>query len=252
MTRRRAGLVVACALAVALSSPAVVRAEGGDEAEPTTVSGVADFKLTSDTARVSLRLLFAASGEPSRLRIEVVRAGVMQAVAWYDPERLLVLAPAQGLVHEGPPTRETLEAALGLPFCPADMLFALRGGMGKAPPPCDVADVSSEATGSGEEGAIELRRGGAKPTRLRFSRFRDVAGRQWPHRVTLDTTTAHALIDIVALGRGPLAPMPPSADQVAAARHVDAATLAESLGIDRGGDAPLERPAETHGHPLGR
>lgn len=227
--------------------PAIAGEAAGSTVHPASVSGVADLRLTTPDSRVSLRLIFAASGEPARLRIEVVRAGTLLAVAWHDAERVIVFAPTEGLVHEGPPTRQTLEDALGLPFCPADVIHALRGGLPPVPPPCDGSDATRLATGSGDAGAVELRRGGARPTRLRFSRYRDVAGRRWPHRVTLESDLAHAVVDMIAIGQGPLAPMPPSAEQLAAARRVDAATLSRALGIARNG-----APAPAAHEELGR
>ena len=247
MTLRAVILLLAC-----VATTRGMAAEPPTQVPPTSVSGVADLRMTTAESRFSLRLIFAASGDPARLRIEVVRAGTLLAVAWYDAERLMVFAPTEGLIHEGSPTRQTLEAALGLPFCPADVLYALRGGLPPVPPPCDAADAAREATGSGEDGAVELRRGGARPTRLRFSRFRDVAGRPWPHRVTLESDAAHAVIDMVAIGQGPLAPVPPSLEQLQAARRVDAATLSAALGIRRAAASGLAGAPAAPNVELGR
>ena len=211
---------------------APVRAQALPTAESGSVGGVADLRVVTDDHRVSLRVLFAASGDPARLRIEVVRAGTLVAVAWYDTSRLLIFAPTEGLVHEGPPTRETLETALGLPFCPADILHALRGGQPPIPPPCD-APGSGEVTasGAGEEASVEIARGGDAPTKLRFSRFRDVGGRRWPHRVSLESADAHAMVNIIAISHSPLEPLPPAGSSLAVARRVTAREMAEGLGI---------------------
>ena len=133
-------------------------------------------------------------------------------------------APGEpSLVHEGPPTRETLERTLGLPFCPAEIFAALRGGLA---PALACGDSASRPVEDGLELAAS---GGA--ARLRFSRFRRETGRPFPRRVTLESGIARATIDIVVLQESPKAPSPPAPEQLAAARRVGAGELAEALGL---------------------
>ena len=237
MTRRWALCLAMPLAAVLLAAFAALSAhaqEATPAAERGSVGGVADLKVTTGDHRVSLRVLFAASGDPARFRIEVVRAGTLAAVAWYDTTRVLIYAPTEGLLHEGPPTRETLETALGLPFCPADILHALRGGQPPVPPPCDTSGHARTTTiGSGADAAVEIAGAGELPTKLQFSRFREVGGRRWPHRVSLESVGARAIVDIVAISYSPLEPMPPGGAALASARRVTAAEMAEGLGIAR-------------------
>lgn len=213
-------------LAVVVACAATRAADAAEEAWPETVTGVAEARIVNDDQRYTTRLAFAAAIDPPRLRIEVVRAGTLQALAWYDEKRVLVLAPGEPwLVHEGPPTRQTLEETLGLPFCPAEIFAALRGGLA---PALSCGESASKPVEDGVEVAASGTRG---PATLRFSRFRRDTGRPFPRRVTLESGIARATIDITVLQESPKAPAPPSAEQIASARRVGASELAEALGL---------------------
>lgn len=214
--------------------PLPARAAGADDASawPETLTGIAEARIVADGSRFTTRLAFAAAVDPPRLRIEVVKAGTLQALAWYDERRVIVLAPGDPpLVHEGPPTREVLEATLGLPFCPAEIFAALRGGLA---PPITCGSGAARATEDGIEVATTPGTAGPDDPRratLRFSHFRRDGGRAFPRRVVLDSDVARATLEIVVLQESPKAPSPPSAALLASARRVGAAELAAALGL---------------------
>lgn len=227
MRRRLTSWAMACVLAASAATVATAA-----EPWPETISGVADVRVVANDGRFTTRLAFAAAVDPPRLRIEVVKGGMLQALAWYDEARVLVLAPgAPSLLHEGPPTRQTLQETLGLPFCPAEIFAALRGGLA-APMECGESDA--RAVSEGGDAGVEVGAGAiGAPDRatLRFSRFRRDGGRPFPRRVVLDSDRARATLDIVALQESPKAPSPPSEAQVGSARRVSASQLADALGI---------------------
>ena len=218
----------------ALSVPDSSLAQGAAAPWPETLSGVAEARIVGEDGRFTTRLAFAAAVDPPRLRIEVVKGGTLQALAWYDEKRVIVLAPGEpSLVHEGPPTRQTLQDTLGLPFCPAEIFAALRGGL--APQlSCGTGDARAVEDG------VEVSAGAADGRRatLRFSRFRRDGGRPFPRRVVLDSDVARATIDIVVLQESPNPPAPPSEAQLQRSRRVSARELADALGLASGAVPP--------------
>lgn len=206
---------------------------------PETISGVADVRVVGEEGRFTTRLAFSAAVDPPRLRIEVVKGGMLQALAWYDEKRVLVLAPGEpSLVHEGPPTRQTLMDTLGLPFCPAEIFAALRGGLA-APMSCGEGDAREVSEGG--EAGVEIGAGRLDATdraTLRFSRFRRDGGKPFPRRIVLDSELARATLDIIALQESPTAPAPPAEALLARARRVGARALADALGLSPASPAP--------------
>jgi len=237
-------LVIGLPMLLALSLPA---APAEKPAWPECVVGVAEARVAGDEGRVSTRLIYAAAVDPMALRLEVVRAGNVQAIVFADERRLLVYAPGDPpLLHEGLPTRETLRDALGLPFCPAEVFHALRGG--NAPPPrCADAAAGASPEATAADGSLEVRASEAegRAATLKFSHFRRIDGSAWPMRVTLDSDVARATLEIQALEVTQKRPVPPQDAVLARARRVSATELASSLGLRH------EPPGDTRESPKG-
>jgi hypothetical protein len=237
---------LAVALAVLVALPLSAR-----PSEPATwpecVVGVAEARVAGEDGRVSTRLIYAAAVSPMALRLEVVRAGNVQAIVYADERRLLIYAPGDPpLLHEGLPTREALREALGLPFCPAEVFHALRGG--NAPPPrCADAPAGVASGATAADGSLEVRaaENEGRQATLRFSHFRRIDGNAWPMRVTLDSDVARATLEIQALEVTAKRPVPPQDAVLARARRVTASEMAASLGLRH---AP---PAEAREAPEG-
>lgn len=211
---------------------AVALPAGADPGWPASVTGTAEVVLASDGERVSTRLVFAAGVAPSGLRVELVRAGTLTAVLWLDEKEVRVLVPAEPpLLHVGAPTRTTLEASLGLPFCPSELLFALRAGL---------APVPSCGEGPGhvvrrEGRVVGLRRSGADPgdpLALEFLRFERQGSRTWPRRALLRAEEGVATVDVLSIQERPVAPSPPVGAAWDRAVRVEPAEIARALGVD--------------------
>ncbi len=232
----------AAAWLVLLCLVAAPRATAQDAAElwPGTITGVAEARVTTEDGRFTTRLAFAAAVGPSRLRIEIIKGGTMQALVWYEEREMIVLVPGDPpIVHRGPPTQALLERTLGLPFCPAQVFSALRGGL--APEPDCGPSPGSRSVEDGVEmgGAAES---GERVT-LRFKQFRRDGGRPFPRRVILESSRARASLDIVTMQDSPKAPSPPAASLLERARRVSAAELARTLGVVRAPGGAGEDPA---------
>jgi len=200
---------------------------------PRSVVGVADVRLVGGSGRTSSRLVFAAAVEPLALRVEVVRGGRAQALVWADTERVRILVPdSPPLLLEGPPTRETLGEALGLPFCPDELVFALRAGRAPRPACGDADAVASVETDGDRVVALSRRRDGDVPAvSLRFSRFERAGERTWPRRVRLTTEGTEATVDFSTVEERAQPPLPMAADALGPARSVSAAEMGRVLGL---------------------
>lgn len=198
-----------------------------------TIVGSAEVKLTGSGQRGSARIVYAASAEPSALRLEVVRAGSVGAVVYCDAERLRVLVPgARPLLHETEPTRQGFESALGLPFCLDELLFALRAGNAAAPA-CAGRTAVPVRTRRGRVSGLERegQRGG-RPELLRFSRWRTSANGEWPTRAVLETEGSVATLLFGAMRPHATAPLDLDARSSENARLVDVAELRRALGLE--------------------
>lgn len=217
----------ALALALGLLAPGAVRATG-----PETIVGSAEVKISGD-GRGSAHVVFAASAEPVGLRLEVVRAGSVSAVVFCDAERLRVLVPGSPpVLHEAAPTRAAFEAALGLPFCLDELLFALRVGHAPAPDCRGEGAVPVEGRGGRIVGLRRESRTRGRPELLRFNRFRRGPDGEWPARAVLETGGSVATLLFRALRPHDRPPLDLDGDLVARARSVDAAGLRRVLGLD--------------------
>jgi hypothetical protein len=200
---------------------------------PATIVGSAEVRVTGSEGRASGRIVFAAAAEPARLRLEVVQAGSVSAVVYCDRERLRVLVPgAPPLLHETEPTRAGFESALGLPFCGAELLFALRVGQAPAP---SCAGLDPVAVTGRRGRVVGLRRDGAadrRPDLLRFSRFRAGPAGGWPTRAVLETEGAVATVLFGSLRPHDAAPLDLDELDASRARRVGAEELRRALGLE--------------------
>ena len=221
-------------VAVVLGAAIPLAGRGQESAAwPASVSGTAEVRLSEGRDRASTHLTFAAGVDPPALRVEIVEAGQLAAVLWYDPTVIRILVPGEpNLLHEGPPTRATLSAALGLPFCPQQLLYALRAGLAPAPD-CEThgeKDVPVLRDGR----LVGLRRAGASPKEplaLEFLRFMKVGERVWPRRAVLRAPDGEASVTVLAIQDRKVSPLPPVGPAWDSAQRVEAAVIARALGL---------------------
>ena len=212
--------MLALVLAAAVASPAPC------EVGPRSVVGVAEVRVTSSSGTASTRLVFAAAVNPPVLRVEIVRAGQVVAIAWSEPEALRIFVPGQpALLFEGAPTRESMSRALGIPFCPEEIIFALRAG--SAPEPRCGATPEVLRRGDRVVGLVSEGADGRK-VRVTFSRFLD----GWPRRAELASGEESALVSFGAVTPREVPPAPLAAEVLAGARRVEAEDIAAAVGLD--------------------
>lgn len=202
---------------------------------PRSVVGVADVRLSGPGGRASSRLIYAAAVEPTVLRVEVVRAGRVHALLWCDDTVVRVLVPDDPpLLHEGPPGRETFERALGLPFCAAELVFALRSGL--APEPACGGDGAELVVQRRHGSVVSLRRAPAEkvpPLAVTFERFsRTDGGRRWPRRALLESEQTRAVVTFSTVQERPVPPGELDAAALGEPRRITAEELARVLGVE--------------------
>jgi hypothetical protein len=220
----------AAAILLLLAEAAVSKAAASGVTAPRVVVGTAHVVVRGDGGDAASHLAFAAAVDPPALRLELVRGGRALAMLWWEGETVAVLALGDPpLLHEGPATRATLEAALRLPFCPADLLFALRGGHAPVPR-CSAGDAGELVTRSGR--IVGLRRTGERGEgAIELSSFARGGSEEWARRVVLRAEGGTAEVRILARHGRELAPPRPTGRAWDLARRVSAAEVARELGL---------------------